>query len=136
MIKLLVLFRALNLYTHHAHNIAKGDEFFQDHVFFGDIYDLADKLYDDVIEREIGTNSDKISLLSITHDVSKEIMHLGSDHFNETLKLIGKIIKEIDSLTKSGKLSIGTQNLIAGQADELEVISYKIKRRILEDEVV
>ena len=115
--------------------MVKGNEFLQDHSFLGDLYEMADKFYDSLIEREIGTNSDKISLLSITHDASKELMTLGDDYFNETLKLIEKAIKEIDSLTKSGKLSIGTQNLIAGQADELEVLIYKIKRRC-SDEVV
>lgn len=116
--------------------MCKGDEFFQDHDFFAGLYATADNFYDACIERHIGTVSDKLSILNIMVPVNKSLISMSDDYMSESLKLIEKIIKEIDSLTKSGKLSIGTQNLIAGQADELEIISYKIKRRILEDEVV
>lgn len=135
MIDLIILYRALNLFSHHAHNMVKGDEFFQDHAFFAEVYDLADKFYDDTIEREIGTKSDKISLIAIMHESSKLLMPLGNDYYQEILKLIEKTMKEIDSLTKNGKLSIGTQNMIAGQADELEKLVFKINRRVLDEMV-
>jgi hypothetical protein len=33
-------------------------------------------------------------------------------------------------MSKNGKISLGTQNLIQGQADMIEVLIYKIKRRL------
>lgn len=133
MIDLLCLFRALNLHTHHMHNTVKGDEFFQDHAFFSDLYAKADDYYDQIIERMIGTGLSVPSLLGIMMMSQKCLIGIGLDPMESSLKLVEKCIKSIETLAKDDKLSIGTQNLIAGQADALEDVVYKLKGR-MEDE--
>lgn len=130
MFDLLVIYRAMNLYIHHAHNLTKGDEFFQDHEFFGELYAKADGFYDDIIERMIGLGDENIPLLDISMAVNKLLMSKSSDFLGQSLFFIQEAIKKIEDLGKNDKLSIGTQNLLAGQADVLEVYIYKIKRRM------
>jgi len=130
MIELAILYRTLNLYVHHAHNLTKGDTFFEDHSFFGDLYATADDYYDSIIERIIGTDTDKIDLCEIIKEAHSLLENCGENYFESTLVLIEEIIKHIDSISKSGKISVGTQNLVAGQADALEVIVFKLKRKM------
>lgn len=130
MIELAILYRALNLYAHHAHNLTKGNTFFEDHEFFGSLYATADDYYDQIIERQIGTQSDSIDLCGIVKEAHLVLEHCNNDFFDKSLILIQEIIKHIETISKSGTISVGTQNLIQGQADALEVIVYKLKRKM------
>jgi len=130
MIELAILYRTLNLFVHHAHNLIKGVTFHEDHAFFGDLYATADDYYDAIIERIIGTSDDKIDLCEIIKESYTLLEQMNDEFYNTSLILIEEIIKHIDSISKDGKISIGTQNLIQGQADALEVIIYKIKRKL------
>jgi DNA-binding ferritin-like protein len=130
MIELAILYRVLNLYSHHAHNLTKGPTFFEDHEFFGSLYATADDYYDQIIERFIGTESDNVDLCEIIKEAHSLLESCNDKYFDTCLVLIEEIIKHIDSISKSGKISVGTQNLIQGQADALEVIVYKLKRKM------
>lgn len=130
MIELAILYRTLNLYAHHAHNLTKGATFFEDHSFFGDLYNTADDYYDAIIERFIGTESDDIDLCEIIKEAHSLLENCDDKYFETCLILINEIIKHIDSISKSGKISVGTQNLVQGQADALEVTVYKLKRKL------
>ena len=130
LIDLATLFRTINLYSHHAHNLTSGDTFMQDHAFFGEVYDLADTFYDDCIERHIGTQDDKVDLCNIIKDAYDLIEKMSDDYYKTILVLSEEATNCIDEMCKSDKLSSGTENLIQGQADQLEVLIYKIKRRI------
>lgn len=129
MIELAILYRTLNLYTHHAHNLTKGDTFFEDHEFFGSLYATADDYYDQIIERFIGTESDSVDLCEIIKQSHDLLENCDNKYFDTSMILLEEIIKHIETISKSGTISVGTQNLIQGQADALEVIIYKIKRK-------
>lgn len=128
LIKLATAFRALQMYSHQAHNLAKGDCFFADHEYFGELYSFAESSYDSLIERSIGKGK-KPSLKSIVSDVNKIVSSLPEDKFFEhCLILVKEIAKECEELAKGE--SLGTNNLIAGLADSLEVHVYKLQRRL------
>lgn len=135
MLELAICFKALNLYSHHAHNLVAHATFFSDHEFFAELYDFADNAYDSLIERHVGTVSDQIVLSDIIAQSQAKIAGLQSvvkenkTYYLESLKLVDYILSECEKY-KAGGVSIGTQNLIADLADKLEVIKYKIKRRL------
>ena len=58
LLKLASLFRSLQLYTHMAHNLTKGQTFLQDHGQFSEIYSFAESSYDGLIERAIGLGNE------------------------------------------------------------------------------
>jgi hypothetical protein len=53
-----------------------------------------------------------------------------TEMFSILLSINKNILSQIETACKSGTYSQGTINLLAGQADELEVEQYKISRRI------
>lgn len=130
LIDLATLFRTLNLYAHHAHNMASGLSFIPDHGLFGELYSAADGFYDDLIERHIGTVDDKIDLCKIVSDANSILELLDDNYFENILKLLKEAVVGIDELSKDKLLTNGTLNLIQGQSDQVEVFIYKIKRRL------
>lgn len=56
MEKIAFVFRYLQLYAHQAHNLVKGQTFFQDHDYLGALYPVYEEAYDSIIERSIGLN--------------------------------------------------------------------------------
>lgn len=129
LINLATLYRAINLYAHHAHNMTSGETFLQDHAFFGEIYAKMDDFYDDCIERHIGTTDDSVDLADIMDRVNHMISMSDSNYFDTILSALDNALDKIESLAKSD-LSQGTINLVVGQADQIEVIIYKLKRRL------
>jgi DNA-binding ferritin-like protein len=127
LLKLAMMLRTLNLYSHHAHNMTKGQSFFSDHEFFGELYGFADTSYDSIIERHVGTGGSAINLVKLLKDSTETISVAGDDYFKGCLAMCEEITDEID---KTKGLSSGTMNLIQGISDQLEVFIYKIKRRI------
>jgi DNA-binding ferritin-like protein len=128
MIELAILYRAINLFSHHAHNLTKGITFFEDHAFLGDLYPLMDDFYDSVIERYIGTKSDSLNLHEIVSKAN-DMLSKSNDKYFETIQ---SALEHALSMIKtiSPKESLGTQNLLADQADKIEVLLYKIKRKL------
>ena len=130
LIELATLFRTINLYSHHAHNVAEGDTFLQDHAFLAEIYEFADDAYDDLVERHIGTSDVVLDLCDIVKQAYILLEKLDDQYLDKILILLEESVKAIDEMSKSGTLSSGTQNLIQGQADSIEVLIYKLKRRL------
>lgn len=131
MIELAIILRAINLYSHHAHNMCKGDEFFQDHAFFKDLYVFADDSYDSIVERHLGTTSEDLDLNLILKESSSLISSMSDDYMNTLLLLIQETANGIDEASKDAKLSSGTVNMLQGISDQIEVFVYKIKRRLM-----
>lgn len=131
MIELIILFRALNLYAHHAHNLTKGTTFHEDHAFFASLYEFADDSYDSIIERHIGTVSDDVDLCEIVKEAYSILEHMDDNHYKTCSIVLAEATKAIDQMTKDGKLSSGTSNMLQGISDQMEVFTYKIKRRML-----
>lgn len=129
MIFLAILYKALNIYSHNAHNLCSGDNFLQDHSFLGEIYDMADGFYDDIVERYIGTVDDKLNLHNINIEAAEKSAEFDYNYFKVILNVLNSCLEEIEKLSKTD-LSCGTINLIQGQADQIEQIAYRIKRRL------
>jgi len=130
MIELTILFRTLNLYIHHAHNLTKGQTFHEDHAFFASLYEFADDAYDSIIERQIGTVSDDIDLCEIIKESYDLLEKMDKRYYENALVLLDEGTNMIDEMSKDAKLSSGTVNLLQGLSDQMEVFIYKIKRKL------
>lgn len=133
LIELAIYFRALNLYAHQAHNMVKGDEFFQDHAFFADLYSKFDDFYDQLIERHIGTIDSNVDLYEIVNK-SATLLKGQSNDWCETIHLsLKNLLDKLEKYTKGCKRG-GTINLIQGMQDEIEIILYKLQQRMDKEE--
>lgn len=130
MLELISSFRALQMVAHHAHHLVKGPSFFEDHSFFGKLYNKADEYYDNVAERFIGLGFEShFNLGEILAKVAEKSV-VDADHYKNVLNLINGIDEVINDMTASGLLSEGTVQLLGDIADNLEVYKYKINRRV------
>lgn len=132
MRKVAVILRALQLFAHNAHNLAKGHVFYQDHDQFAEFYKAYEEEYDDVVERiimfkgscDLGTiASEAASLVASSSSTDNEGSYLTILKTEESLQ---KALVEI-----MDESTYGTQNLLQGIADKSEHRMYGIKRRLL-----
>lgn len=135
LLQLAVCYRGLQLAAHNFHNLVARTVFFQDHSFFGDLYSAAEGYYDDIIERIIGLYGDQsINLQNIMMMVSQKIQDApNASQENKVFyqyceQMLKYVLSEIEQLAPG--CSQGTMNMLAGQADEIEVLLYKISRRL------
>ena len=132
---LAINFRFLQLYTQIAHNLAFGPLFFEDHEVLGDLYGKFEGYYDSVVERMIGSGI-SINLFEINKSAVDKLgayanipINCNGEYFNTILGEVKLTLDEIAKVVPS--TSIGTQNLLGGIADELEVdVCYKIAARL------
>ena len=138
MFELLALHRAMQMFAHSAHNLCARALFHQDHEFFGDLYGAAEGRYDSIAEKIIGTQGeDKLALQQIMAAVSQKLQNAPSVGVKENkvfyayaLDMSKQALAMIEQLNKAGQLSQGTINMLADQADKIEVEVYKIKQRL------
>lgn len=131
MKELAIVLRAAQFYAHHAHNIAKGATFFEDHEYFGELYSAYEGAYDGVIERIIGLGGSPD-----INQIGMQAMKMSSGHQStgnrecfEYLLEFEETICEMCKKFNEGA-SLGTQNFIQGLADQSEMRQYKIKQRL------
>jgi len=138
MIELLACLRALQLFTHHAHNLCARSIFFGDHEFFGSSYGEAEADYDDVIEDIIRAKGEipELELSSFMSTVSSKLSGAPSVgqkenkvFFIHQLKMEQNICAYIEKLCKSGGLSQGQIQTLGTIAQKSEKRQYKIKQR-------
>lgn len=124
--------RALQLFAHNAHNLAYGKEFFQDHEFFGELYEAYEDEYDMVVERAIGEDTE-IDLKAVTTQAGVSAGKLDADDcemaLNTVLASEKRLCDQIRIAVKTA--SDGTQNMLQGIADNSLTRQYKISRRLL-----
>jgi DNA-binding ferritin-like protein len=138
MLQLVILFRAMQLSAHSAHLLCARTVFFQDHKFFGEVYGKAEGYFDSISERMIGLGQEEqLKLQPLMAAVCQKLAAAPSvgvkenkEYFIFIQSQAEEACKICDSLCKSGQLSEGSKQLIGGIADELEVLKYKISRRI------
>jgi len=135
LLMLAVCYRGLQLASHNFHNLVARTVFGQDHSFFGDLYPKMEDNYDAIIERIIGLYGDSsINLQNIMMMVSQKIQDApNASQENKVFyqyceQMLKYILSEIEQMAPG--CSQGTMNLLAGQADEIEVLLYKIGRRL------
>lgn len=132
MTKLAADLRFMQLYTHNAHNIIKGDTFFQDHEFLGELYPVYEAAYDSIIERMIGLSEkpDLIHILDIAVTTMKKTKaHEDAKECFKDLMIFEKYIcQEVEKMV--GEYSEGTKQLLGNIADASEMRQYKLTQRI------
>lgn len=129
--KLAADFRFLQLYTHNAHNLIKGETFFVDHEELGGLYPVYEAAYDAIVERAIGID-EEIDLLKVQEIA---IATLKQAEKPESFKVCFKslidyekyICKKIQEIVPS--YSEGTKQFLGGLADQAEIRIYKFKQR-------
>lgn len=138
MQNLLIQTRVMNLITHHFHNVCSRVAFLSDHAFFGEVYEALDDAYDNVAERLIGLkDSSVIPFMELMDAVNMKLKQLPHDYkdnaqmFQTLLQLESEMRAIIEEYIKSGEYSQGTVNMLAQLADDSEVRTYKIKRRLV-----
>lgn len=137
MLQLVILFRAMQMFSHSAHLLCARTVFFQDHEFFGSVYGQAEGYFDSLSERMIGLGQEEqLKLQSVMSAVCQKLASApccgvkeNKEYYSFLLSQAEEACKLCDQLCK-GDTSEGTKNLIAGIADELEVLKYKISRRL------
>jgi DNA-binding ferritin-like protein len=132
MNQIATIYRSAQFYAHMAHNIAKGQTFFQDHEFLGELYSAYESAYDSIIERMIGLGQNP-DISGITMDAATMISDHDSNQSTQTcLSYLLSTEKSICAAIKEqvSKSSVGTQNLLQGLADESEMRQYKLGQRL------
>jgi DNA-binding ferritin-like protein len=138
MLELAVLFRSMQLFAHSAHNLCKGKTFHEDHSFFGDSYGKFEGYYDSIIERLIGFGyEDHLDISFIAVELSKKLAGAPSINVQDNNEFYSYLLGQCEEalslcgeFCKSSELTEGTKQLLGGIADELEVMKYKITRRL------
>jgi len=127
--------RALQLYTHMAHNYVSRVIFFSDHEALGDFYSEHETDYDDVVERMIGLSSpEMVNIQNITTQSVQKMMTLPvslkeNSKWFETILLLEQQLCQIIK-AEVPKVSEGTKQLIGEIANKSEKRQYKLKQRI------
>ena len=136
MLELICTLRASQLFLHHAHLLAKGSLFIQDHEFLGELYGQLEDEFDSVCERLIGLGGEEHLNLSIVMmkvtDKLKSVPSIVSEnkvYFQKQLEFEKSICSQIEELAASG-VSEGTLQLIGDIANNSEKRQYKIGRRV------
>lgn len=130
---LAIILRSAQLYAHNAHNMTKGKTFFADHKFLGKLYPVYEEAYDSVIERMIGLGYD-VDLNRITKEAGKDAgsysyKDVDCDMFFTTL--YNYEINMCDCIKEyCPNMTVGTQNLLQGIADNSEVRQYQLRQRL------
>lgn len=132
---LAMLFLAARQLAHNAHHLVTGVAFHEDHEFFGELYGVYLAAYDGLVERMLGLKQ-KVDLVSIAADAAAKVKALKDGDKDDTTFFYRRLAATEENLREAIKLvyndaSIGTQNMLAALADESEVRSYKIGRRLM-----
>ena len=126
-----IILRALQLYAHNSHNLAKGKTFLEDHEFLGELYGAYEGEYDSIVERMIGLGEEPD-----LNDITKEAADAATaNEFKDNENAFSVLLvteKELCSSIEKDMTdaSNGTQNLLQGIADNSEMRQYKLKRRL------
>lgn len=132
MNELAIQLRFKQLLAHNMHNLCSRVAFFSDHAMFGDIYSKAEADYDGIIERMIGLGQ-PCDLVSYQAQAAQKLQSIpqakdNTEMFVQILSLNKQLIQALEVLCKS-PVSCGTQNMLAGLADTLEMENYKLGQR-------
>ena len=138
MFDLLVLTRSMQLFAHSAHFFVARSIFFQDHAFFSEVYQDAEKYFDMITERMIGLGIEKdLDLQNVLSKVQSKLKTAPSvtskenkDFFTYLMSQVDEGLGLIETICKDKDCSQGTMDMVAGIGSDFEVLKYKISRRL------
>lgn len=129
------LYLAARQFTHNAHHLTTGPTFFEDHEFMGTLYDTYLTGYDMLVERMLGLKQ-SVDLIDIADKAAAQVKSWTGKEPSKEPAVLFKAVLKIEEALRAGidsvysGTSIGTQNTLAAMADESEVRTYKVTRRL------
>lgn len=137
MKELLVLLRAMQLFSQNAHHLVKGPLFHQDHEFFGGVYEDVAKDFDDLSERIIGVYGEApMHLQQLISAVSAKLVDAPSinipdnkQYYEYLLKMEKKLCQLVEQIIAAG-VDVGIEQLIGEQCNKSQARQYKISQRL------
>lgn len=135
LVQLAALFRFLQLYAHAAHNLCKGESFFADHGYLGELYGTYEGIYDGLVERLLGLGANP-SIPEITDAAAQMFAAAGVTEDQDAAFAVlnaneDKARKLVELAFSDRALGQGTLNLLADLADKSEARSYQLGRRTI-----
>ena len=134
---ILVLLRAMHLYSQTAHHLVARSPFHSDHAFFGEVYEAMSDAYDGVAERIIGLLGEEALkpqtlLLEVNEKLkmSPSIEVKENKVFYEFHLVLEKELCQKITITIQAGVTPGVEQLIGELANQSEIRQYKIKQRI------
>ena len=134
---ILVLLRAMHLYSQTAHHLVARSPFHSDHAFFGEVYEAMSDAYDGVAERIIGLLGEETlkpqTLLLEVNEKLKMSPSIGVKEnkvFYEFQLALEKELCQKITITIQAGATPGVEQLIGELANQSEIRQYKIKQRI------
>lgn len=131
MILLIAYLRFMQFYAHVCHNTCYGDEFFQDHEYFKELYTAYETHYDDIVERSIGLGI-VLEMGQIHMSAAQMFMQANykqdTDYmFKALLAYEQELCKRITALLIGS--SEGTKQMLGEICNQSEMRQYKLKQR-------
>ena len=97
MFDLLVLTRSMQLFAHSAHFFVARSIFFQDHAFFSEVYQDAEKYFDMITERMIGLGIEKdLDLQNVLSKVQSKLKTAPSVTSKENKDFFTYLMSQVD----------------------------------------
>ena len=132
--KLAARFRAMQLFAHNAHLIAKGATFYQDHEAFGELYPTYEAAFDALIERTIGLGGEynpEASFKQVSEFMAPTWGCTDTEKcFEKVLDFEKRICADVTDILTRMDVTQGVSNFLQGLADESESRQYKLKQRL------
>ena len=132
--KLAARFRAMQLFAHNAHLLAKGQTFYQDHEAFGEMYPAYEAAFDGLVERTIGLDGEynpEASFKQVGEFLSSTWGCSDSQQcFAKLLDFEKRVCADITDILARMDVTQGVSNFLQGLADESESRQYKLKQRL------
>jgi DNA-binding ferritin-like protein len=137
MKELLYLLRAMNIYSQSTHHLVKGTPFHSDHAFFGDVYDALIDAYDSVAERIVSLYGEEPLKLDVVMSMAMNkiadapsVGVMDNKVFYEYQERLESRLRDLIAKIIATGVSPGVEQLIGEIANQSEMRSYLIKRRL------
>jgi len=136
--------RALQLWFHSAHILAKGTGFAGDHVhLYGEIYNQITEEIDTAIEKAVGITNDEVMACPrvITYKALEVLMDYPVPTNASAVKIaltalalaksyIAFVEQMFNDLEEAGELSLGLNDFLAQSANTFEGYAYLLQQRV------
>lgn len=132
--KLAARFRAMQLFAHNSHLLAKGQTFFQDHEALGEFYPIYEKAFDGLVEKTIGLDGDynpEASFKQVGEFMSTTWGCTNTEKcFEKLLEMEKRICTDVNDILTRMDVTQGVSNFLQALCDESEGRQYKLKQRL------
>lgn len=134
MKELAAFFKFMYFYSQMAHHQVKFSTFFSDHDYLGELYESYDAAYDGIIERMIGLGDDA-NEFDIINAAAAQFNQHREDNFTKNISYFAQILafeKQLCAMLSevANNVSLGSNDMIAGMANDSESRQYKIGQRV------